>query len=916
MKTGSQPRNPSSRRQFFTRLAQGTGALAVAPVLTLTQPAWSLALPPGPDPLEIAEKLGGKGHGPVRLAAIRHARLQAARLVGRMTLKEKVGQLGNTAPAIPRLKLKAYQYWSEALHGLARGAPSVATSFPIPLAMANSWNPALAHQVYTAVSDEARAYHNAKGTPLAYYSPQTLNTAKDPRWGRIDETLGEDPYLISRMCAAVVRGMQGDNPDYFKTVCCAKHFICNETDDDRHVVSEKVNPRSFWEYYTRPFRAAVNAGVYTVMSAYNSINGIPCSADRFLLHRLLREHWGFAGYVTSDCDAVADIYQTHHYVPTGAQAAALAMQAGCDLNCGFSWGTYQKFLDAAIAQELVSEADIDRSLIRILSVRWLFGDFNPGKTNPWSHIPLSAVDSPQHRKLALTAARQTLTLLKNENQILPLNPKGLKKVLVVGPLANRCALGGYSGSPAVHISPAEGIAALLGAGLPHPGRVQATDLTGESWNYKARKFVRPDDSLGHMLAGDNAQLPAMNFAGKTHIRIQAASGGPGGTVEVRLFGPRGPVVAKIKVPNTGGWDQWREFSAPVKATTGRFPVTLLFRGQPGVHLMKLAWVELEPSTPSLTGKPGAPQVQTLLGCTVKGPAIEAWLKEAEEAARTADVVIAVVGADQTVAHEQHDRHQITLPGAQEILLQRLFAANSKTIAVLSTNSPLAVPWADAHLPAILCAYCAGQAQGQAIAEVLFGKVNPSGKLAETWFRGLEQVPDFHDFNIMNNRTYMYFSGQPLYPFGHGLSYTSFEYSHLHLSAPELKTGGFLHVSVTVKNTGARAGAEIAQFYVTAPKSKVKRPLRQLAGFARVELKPGEARRITFALPYHDPSLWYWEEKLRKFVLQPGKLAVAVGGSSAALPLQGAVKLGFNTDPHLGDPETLHHEFIPARVEAV
>ena len=866
------------RRRFLATLAAGAGGAMLLPGEALAQ----ANAPTTPGPRLLPQIPQGFRLDPHALAL---ARRRARRLVAKMTIAEKVGQMGNTAPAIARLKLPAYQYWHEALHGLARSGP--VTSFPVPLAMANSWNPELARQVYTAVSDEARGYNRQRGTALAFYSPQTLNTAKDPRWGRIDETLGEDPHLMGHLVAAVVAGMQGDNPRHLKTVCCAKHFIGNETDDDRHVTSAQIDPRSFWEYYTRPFQAAVEAGVFTVMSAYNSINGIPCSADHFLLTRLLRGRWGFRGYVTSDCDAISDIWKTHHYVPTGPQAAALGVEAGCDLNCGFAWGSYQKYLQPALAAGLVSEAAIDRALTRLLAARFLMGEFDPPARSPWGQIGFEVVDSPAHRSLAVEAARQTLVLLKNEKQTLPLQKGQIRKVLVAGPLADRCALGGYSGGPFVHISVAEGIAAALGASLPHR-RMLAADAVGVSWKLKNRPYMRSDGSVGGIENDDYLQLPAADFTGKTKIEARVASGGAGGRIELRLDSLKGKLAATLAVPATGGWKQWREITAPL-AATGPHSIYLVFKGAPNRHLMKLDWIELLPQ--SQTTSPAAnATVEIVRGCTMQGPANEAWMREAEAAARTADVVLAVMGADQTVAHEQHDRKDIRLPGAQPELLRRLHGANPKTIAILNTNSPLAIPWAAQHLPAILCAVCAGQAQGTAIAEALFGDFNPGGKLAETWYRGLEQLPAFHEYNLRHGRTYMYFQGRPLFPFGFGLSYTQFAYRNLHLDAESLGLNGKLGISFELENTGQKAGAEIAQLYVTPPRSPVRRPRLQLAGFARVELKPGETRQVTLALPYDEPALWYWDENTRRFVLQPGRLRLAVGASSADLRLHGRVKL--------------------------
>jgi beta-glucosidase len=824
---------------------------------------------------------------------------RAQSLVARMTLTEKTGQLGNTAPAIKRLGLPAYQYWHEALHGLLRGGPC--TSFPVPLAMANSWNPELALKVYTAVSDEARAYHNKHGTDLAYYSPQTLNTAKDPRWGRIDETLGEDPHLMGTMVANVVRGMQGDNPNFLKTVCCAKHFICNETDDDRHTTSASVNSRSFWEYYTRPFRSAVDAGVFTVMSSYNEINGIPCSADRFLLTDLLRQRWGFRGYVTSDCDAVADIYQTHHYVPTGEQAAALAMQAGCDLNCGFAWGTYQKFLPRAVALELVSEADIDRALTRILTARFLFGEFDDPNVVPYSTITFSVVDSPKHRALAVEAARESLVLLKNDNNMLPLNPAKIRKVAVIGPMADRCALGGYSGGPFVHVSPLDGIAAALGSPRAS-NRIDAINFSSIDWNYKFFNCVLPDATLGLIQNTFWVQLPAADFTGRTSVSARASCATAGGTVEVRLDGPTGEVAARIKITSTGDWNTFKEFTAPITNATGWHSIYLVFTGAAAdKDLFHLDYIELHPLQQQ---KPGPVQVEFVRGCTVDGPANSNWFKKAARAARAADVVFLVLGTDQTIDHEQLDRQDIVLPGAQHELAQLVRRANANTVLILSANCPVAIPWEDEHIPAILCALCAGQAQGTAIADVIFGHYNPGGKLAETWYRSIRQLPGFHDYDVINDRTYMYFRGRCLYPFGYGLSYSTFSFSNIKTDAASLAAGGMLRISATVENTGAIPGSEVMQCYISAPKSKVRRPIKQLVGFQRVWLAAGESRTVTFTLPYNDQALWFWDERKRKFVLEPGKLRVMIGSSSAHIHLSAQVELEACTDAGLGAPESL------------
>ena len=837
-------------------------------------------------------------------AAYKKAWQRAAAMVEKMTLAEKISQTGNQAPAIKRIGLPAYNYYSgEALHGLVRGGP--VTSFPLPLAMACSWNPALALKVYTAVSDEARAYNKRENVGLAYYSPQTLNLHRDPRWGRCEEAPGEDPCLAGTWAVNVIKGMQGDNPNYLKTTACAKHFICNNTDDDRTSVSASVDPRSFWEYYSRAYRTcALDADVFTFMSAYSAINGIPCSADRFLLTSLLRDRWGFRGYVTSDCDAVYNIFNPHHYVPTLHQAAALAMQAGCDLNCG---DTMPKHLGKAVADELVSEADISRAVTRLLTVRVLFGEFDPPASVPYNSIGFDVVDSPAHRELALDAARQSIVLLKNDNHFLPLRKSELKTVAVIGPTAGQCHLGGYSGSPFVRISPYEGIAQALGAEIYRPhDHVWPQELESFSRGVQTQESSEGGINIGWINNGSWVEYKPQNFTGKTDIAIRVSSPIHGAVIHVHVDSLNSPAIATLTVPHTGGWQRWKTISAPISGVTGKHKVFFKFSGGNGGPICNVEWFQLQPFTaePKPAARPGVPVVVFKPGCSVRGAKDDKMFAEAVDAARNADVVVMVCGVDQSVDAEAHDRMHTRLPGAQHELIEACFRANPKTVLVISSNNTVAVNWEQANLPAIVSAIFAGQAQGTAIADVLFGNYNPGGKTCCTWYQSVDQLPPFHNYDIMKGRTYMYFEGRPLYPFGYGLSYTSFKYSDLHISKAALGPGESIVISATITNTGLYAGAEVAQVYVQAPKSPVKRPIKQLVGFQRLDLASGESRRVEFTLPYTEQALWYWHEAKRKFVLEPGMLKVMVGRSSAHLELDTIITLEPCTDSSLGGPETL------------
>ena len=854
--------NLISRRSV---LAAGAAAAAV------------LVRKPGRRPNQTALMQWADEKGPdygISAEAIRNARRRAAELVSKMTVAEKISQLGNNAPAIPRLGLPAYNYYSgEALHGVVTGPPI--TAFPLPLALANAWNPELQYRIYTAVSDEARAYNKKYNRGLAYYSPQTLNMARDPRWGRIEETLGEDPLLVSTLAVQVIRGIQGPSKKYLKMTACIKHFICNGTDDDRHYVSETVDPRSFWEYYTRPFEACVRQGkAFTLMSSYNAVNGIPNTCNRVLLTDMLRHRWGFRGYVVSDCDAVWDICGSHHFVPTFHEAAALALEAGCDSNCG---GTYQTYTAKALADELVSLDTIDRAVARVLTGRFLFGEFDPTSACPYNTIGFDVVASPAHSALALEAARQSIVLLKNDG-ILPLDKNKTKRIAVIGPMALDAHLGGYSGTPAQPISPLQGIAAALGVKVSSGPGIRASNFVAASPSVRSQPCSEGGLNVGWLNNGGWLELSPVDMTDKTGLLARVASAGPGGRLEVHLDSRHGPVIAHFDVKNTGGWQNWVTLHCHLKTGSGNHKLFLTFSGN-GQALFNIEWIEF---TPVVHHHHALAPVAVIYepGCSVLGAADEKQFERAVQVAKEADVAVLVLGADESVDAEQNDRDYIHLPGAQHELAKAVFAANPKTILVISSNCPVAVNWENDNLPAIVGAIFAGQAQGTAIADVLFGHYNPAGKTAVTWYRDTGELPLFHDFNI-TNRTYMYFNWKVLYPFGYGLSYTTWHYSNLKLSSRRLTASRSMKVSVDVANTGSVDGDEIVQCYITPPQVPgIKRPIKQLVAFKRLHIPAGKKVKVEFDLPRTQQAFYYWDESHREFVSPPGTFSVFVGTSSA------------------------------------
>ena len=879
---------------------------AASTAWVLAEDARGAAIPEVPSPIG-ADNAARPLPAGISAQKFEEAQRRAAEIVAKLTLPEKISQLGCYAPEIERVGLPAFNYYAnEALHGLNHNGP--VTCFPLPLALGCTWNRDLVEKVFSVVSDETWAWHKKSGMDLAMFSPATINMgARDPRWGRIGENYSEDPYLVEQMAIATVSGMQGNDPHYLKTIACAKHYIANETDADRHTVSATVDPRSFWEYYARVFETVVKQGrVFTVMSSYNSLNGVPTSCSPFLLTDVLRNLWGFQGYVVSDCDAVEDIAKTHKFVPTLEEAAALAVNAGCDINCGT---TYQDHLAKAVDQMLISESAIDQSVIRSFTGRVLLGEFDPPEQNPYSSIPISCLESSSHRELALESARQSIVLFQNKDNFLPLDRMKIKKIAVIGPMAAVCNLGDYSGGPFNLISPLRGIRDFLGVQAPPSYKKFATDYA----KYDGPLEIEACKEGGHDVSYDTdgtqgwwiknwvdipgrvkawAAYDGVQFDGATEFHARVAAKSDVATLEARLDALDGPVLCQIKIPNTGDFQKWTNVSAPIGAFTGEHSVYILFLGEPG-PLFGFQYFELTPVSPIAAPTNGPVEIRYALGCTVLGERDPEEFKKAAGAAGGADVTLVFVGADEQVSIEGIDRKSIALPGAQNELVKAIYAANPNTVLVISSTAPVAVG-ADEQtkLPAIVGGLFLGQQQGRALAEVIFGDYNPGGKLSTTWYKKAEDLPDFHDYKLMNGRTYMYFMGARQYPFGHGLSYTTFEYSAFELSTKTLKQGEILTASLTVTNTGNRAGDEIVQFYVRASSeaNSVSLPLKQLVNFDRVHLKPGEKKTVKFDLSHSERALRFWDEAARTFKAVKGVVDLLAGASSSDIKLRATVQM--------------------------
>lgn len=665
-------------------------------------------------------------------------------LLSRMTLKEKMEQMRFKTPAIPRLGIPEYNWWNECLHGVA-GA-GVATVFPQAIGLGATFNKNLIFEMAKVISTEARAKHHeffrngerGKFQGLTYWSPN-INIFRDPRWGRGQETYGEDPYLTGRLGVNFVKGLQGDDEKYFKIIATPKHYAVHSgSEADRHRMNIVVNKKDLHETYLPHFKECVKeANACSVMCAYNRVNDIPACAHSELLQSILRQEWGFDGYVVSDCGAISDFNRPlgHHYTNRFYKSAAEAVKNGCDLNCGFVY----RWLPIAYKKGLISEIDVDRAVKRLFLARFKLGMFDPPELVKYQNIPIEANDTQEHRRLALTAARESIVLLKNENNFLPLT-KDIKEIAVIGPNSDdmMVLLGNYHGMPSKYVTPLRGIKNKLG----NQGKI--------------------------------------TYAQGCKMRRRSKKGFP----------------------------------------------------------------------------------------------------EAIELAKKADVVVLVLGLSQLYEREEYiypwaddDRKFLGLPKVQKLLMEKVFEVNKNVILVLLNGSPITVNWANENIPAIIESWYPGEMGGQAIADVIFGDYSPAGRLPVTFPKDEDDLPPFLDYS-MKGRTYRYLEKEPLYPFGHGLSYAKFEYSNLKLSAKKIESGTNLNISVDVKNVSNIGAEEVIQLYLKDLESSVRVPHHSLKGFQREEFKPGETKTIHFTLTPRDMAIINTRGKA---ILEPGKFKIYVGG---------------------------------------
>lgn len=696
---------------------------------------------------------------PVYLDYTKPVDVRVKDLISKMTLEEKAQFLNHVGPDISRFSIKSDK-WNQSLHGVWWNRPT--TMFPVSIAMAATWNPALVRDEASFISDEARAIYNGwhndpnfrgdkKG--LIYRSP-VVNVSRNPYWGRINECFGEDPFLTGRIGVAHVKGLQGDDPKYLKLVATLKHYAVNNVEKSRQSMSATVSERMLYEFWLPHFRDCIVEGqAQSIMASYNAINGVPNNMNKLMLTDILRDKWGFKGFVVSDLGGVASMVSGHEKGNMNfEQAVAKSINAGCD----FSDKEFMQYIPNAVKQGLLTEDRLNESVARVMRERFLLGEFDPQELVPYSKIPMSVIGSAEHIKLALKAAQQSMVLLTNKNHILPLNKDKIKSIAVIGPHANVFTAGGYSGKPTAAITPLEGI--------------------------------------------KNRMAPG------TEIYYAAGA----------------------------------EIAPPARGSTA--------------------------------------------------PAFDrpAEIQKAVEAAKKADVTILYIGTNLAIEAEGRDRTALGLPGNQDDLVKAVLGANPRTIVVLMNAGPLTIPYVKDNAPAIIEAWWGGEQGANAIADAIFGNINPGGKMPLTVYADEKQVPSQSEYDVTKGFTYMYLKGKPLFPFGHGLSYTTFKYSNLKLSAKQIKADGSLTVTLDVKNTGDVAGDEVVQLYLHDVNPSVKRPVKELRGFERISLLAGQTKNVTLVIPAD--KLAFYDEKIHDFRVETEPVDVMVGSSSEDIRLTSQFKV--------------------------
>lgn len=796
-------------------------------------------------------------------------------LLARLTPGERIAMLHQYSPAVPRLGVGAFRTGTEALHGV--GWLGAATVFPQAVGLGASWDEELVHEVATATGTELRAFHHHRAPAagdgrisLQAWAP-VVNLLRDPRWGRNEEGYAEDPLLTARLADTFCRGLAGDDPEHLRTAPILKHFLAYNNEDERCVTSSGLRPRVLHEYDLAAFRTAIASGSATgVMPAYNLVNGRPCHVSPLIEAELRR--WaaptGHELFVCSDAEAPSNLVDPEQYFDDHAESHAAALKAGVDSftdHADDPSTTVARFTEA-LERGLVTEADIDRAVARQLSIRFRLGEFDPAQ-DPYAATGWSVVDSPAHRALALRAATESVVLLRNERQVLPLAPAEGRRVAVLGPLADSLFEDWYSGTMPYRVTVAAGLGAAVGA---RGGEVVCTEgvdrislRAASTGGLLAAPAGDPTGPIGAPAGGDKPGDEAcfdLFDWGNEVLTLRNAASGRYVTLKDAGLG----LAADQTQPN--GWDVHETFRLEPQSDG-----TELLR-----NVYNGAYAVVDPATGLVTVSATEPGLAERWTRTV----VRDGAADALAAVRAADTAVVVLGNDPHInGRETQDRTDLRLPPGQEALLRAVAAECPDTVLVLMSSYPYAVDWADANLPAVLWSSHGGQETGRALAAVLLGDADPSGRLPQTWYRESDPLPERLDYDIIQaGWTYQYHRAAPLYPFGHGLSYTSFAYADLTVR----QDGEQIQCAVTVANSGAREGAETVQLYTRALEARYEAPLLKLADYRKLRLAPGEKRRVEFTVPLS--ALAHWDVTEGAFAVDPGGYEILVARSATAVEL--------------------------------
>lgn len=777
-------------------------------------------------------------------------------LVSQLTLTEKINLMCQYQDEIPRLGIRKYKHGTEGAHGVAWLGK--ATVFPQNIGLGCTWDEELMKEIGQVIADEARIYYqkDPEKNGLTIWAP-TVDMERDPRWGRTEEAYGEDPYLTGKLTTEFIKGLQGDHPTYLKAAATLKHFLGNNNEVDRGECSATIDPRNMREYYLKAFERQIKEGkVQSIMTAYNAVNGTLCNMNPDV-NDILKQEWGMDGFVVSDAGDVLGSVNDHKYVESYAEAVALSIKNGIDSITDDQEISLRAIKDA-LEQGLLDEADLDTALKNTFRVRFRLGEFDPTDKNPYANVPEDKLCSPENSRLSLQAARKSIVLLKNEQNVLPLKTK---KVAVIGPLASEVLTDWYSGTPPYTVSPLKGITKKVQGDVIFTDGCDRIKLRSATTG----KYIQVEEHSLHVKLGEPANNALSIFTHKNwgwgSETIQSEHNEKYVTVDEHGRLTASSLEAK-------GWFVKEVFSMNERKNN---QIHLSSWDQQPIGLDENGYLNVCEQEKDYFIK----------------EVVESGIERAVEAAKQAETAVLFVGNNPFInGKECIDRPNLNLPPDQEKLIQEVLKVNPNTVVVLVGSYPFSINWIKQNVPAVLYSSHGGQEHGQAIADVLFGEYNPAGRLNMTWYQSAGQLPDIMDYDIIKGeRTYQYFRGNVLYPFGHGLSYTSFDYQNLIINDTDKEK---IKISATIMNTGEVDGEEVIQMYIGCKTSRVKRPIKTLKGFKRVYFQKDERKEITFEL--NREELAFWDVTRERYCIEQGIYSIMIGASSEAIHLETEIEI--------------------------